>query len=280
MSEQLGAHLDLDTLADHLAGEVDAGGHLAACAGCAARLAELEAGEQMVVAALASLAAPALPADVADRLTAAFAAEAPGSGRPAATVTAISRRPRRAWLTAAAAGLVLFSGGAIGLSVLGGQSSVNDSSTGATALSAPEAGSFPTVNSGVDYSDAPAVAAGLPAVLAGTANPTVLRLADAAASSSTAQESVPAEESAPVTDDPLDRLRTAEGLADCLAALLPPQEPDVRPLAVDYASFNGEPALAVVLPDPDPTKVSVFVVSAGCTRAFDGTLFFTRLDRP
>jgi hypothetical protein len=70
------------------------------------------------------------------------------------------------------------------------------------------------------------------------------------------------------------------GLASCLAALLPPEEPDLRPLALDYASFGGAPALAVVLPDPDPAKLQVFVVGPGCSQADDGVLRFVRVARP
>lgn len=54
----------------------------------------------------------------------------------------------------------------------------------------------------------------------------------------------------------------------------------MRPLALDYARYRGMPALAVVLPDPDPAKVSVFVVGPDCSRNDDDTLFFTRLARP
>ena len=38
--------------------------------------------------------------------------------------------------------------------------------------------------------------------------------------------------------------------------------------------------MAVLLPDPDPAQVQVFVVAPTCTAGADGTLFFTRLPRP
>ena len=89
------------------------------------------------------------------------------------------------------------------------------------------------------------------------------------------------ESRAAAPDPALDRLRTADGLAACLAALLPPDDTSVRPLAVDYAAYQGQPALVVLLPADDaPEKVDVFVVGAGCTVGDDQTLFFTRLDRP
>ncbi len=83
-----------------------------------------------------------------------------------------------------------------------------------------------------------------------------------------------------VPEDGLAMLRTPEGLAACLSSLLPPDEPDLVPLAVDYATYAGQPALAVLLPDPDPAQVSVFVVGAGCSAEDDGTLFFLRAPRP
>ena len=277
-------HLDLDALADHLAGEQDAAVHLSTCAGCRARLAELEAADALVASVLATLPAPALPADVAarlDRLLADEHAPTAGDARPAASVLPLQRRPRRAWVPAAAAGVVLALGGLLGVSLLGegGERSplaAGTASDTAAAMPAPASGGFPTVSSGVDYADTSAVAEALPAVLSGTAPEAPLtRAADATGPREAAP---PTAESLSV--DPLARLRTPEGLADCLAALLPPEDPGLVPLAVDYASYAGEPAVAVLLPDPDPAVVSVFVVGASCTRDADGTLFFTRLERP
>jgi len=67
-------HLDLDRLADLLAGEGsdDDVAHVGQCSGCAGRLDELSVAEVEVAAALAALPAPPLPADLADRLTAAL----------------------------------------------------------------------------------------------------------------------------------------------------------------------------------------------------------------
>ena len=79
--------------------------------------------------------------------------------------------------------------------------------------------------------------------------------------------------------DPLTRLRAPDALADCLAALTGPGV-DTTPLALDYAAFEGRPALVVVLPSRQPDRVDVFAVGAGCRQGDDQTLFFTRLDRP
>jgi hypothetical protein len=168
-------------------------------------------------------------------------------------------------------------GGLVGWSVLNGSGSDSDD----TATSSAQAGAarsagdgLPRSDSGTDYGDDAAVRAALPGVLAGSAAAATMAAplpAPGAAQDSAASASVA---------DPLERLREPAGLASCLAALLPPEEPDVRPLALDYATYAGAPALAVVLPDPDPAKLSVFVVGPGCSQADDSTLRFVRVDRP
>ena len=287
-------HLDLDALADALAdvAEQDDARHLAACPSCTSRLAELRAAESRVVATLAALPAPPVPADLAARLTAALAAEPPLAApvRPA-VVTALpaQRSRRRAWLPAVAAGALLVTAGGLGLSLLGGPGGLaggNDSAD--TAASAQSGGAGGTValvqsSSGTDYADPEAVSAVLPDVLAGTAPPDALSAARTEGQPAPAAAGVPGGESTQDSagaPDPLARLRTPEGLEDCLAALLPPDEPDARPLALDYATYSGQPALAVVLPDPDPAQLSVFVVGAGCSRANDGLLYFVRVAKP
>ena len=313
-------HLDLDGLADHLAGEVDASRHLATCSGCTARLSELAGADHLVLAALRSLADLPLPAEVADRLSTALAAEPPLTGAPpvtsapastrtppvtgerasaaplsattlsATTLTAAreatvvpldDRRRRRVWVPAAAAGLVLAAGGLIGYAVVtGGQGSV-DTSTAAPGVADEAAesgarGGFPTVASGLDYGDAAAVTAALPTVLDGTADAGRLGAAPPPAAPDPAAAQAPAGS----TVDPLARLRDPVALADCLAAVLDPADPAEQPLALDYATYQGRPALAVFLPDPDPSRLSVFLVGPACSRADGDVRFFTRVVRP
>jgi len=81
-------------------------------------------------------------------------------------------------------------------------------------------------------------------------------------------------------DDPLARLRDPVALAGCLAVVLDPANPAERPLALDYATYRGRPALAIVLPDPDPARLSVFVVGPACSQADDDLQYFTRVPRP
>ena len=287
MSETTAGHLDLDALADTLAGEGDAAAsaHLASCSSCASRLRELEAAEQRVVAVLSTLPPPTVPADLADRLTAALAAEAPLDPTVAtsgASVTALPAREtsrRRTWLPAAAAAVLLASGAGIGWSMLSGGTGSDDADTAGRELLASE--------SGADYADPASLAASLPAVLAGDAGAarfTDSRSSDAAGAAGTTSEDAATTAEAPEAatlsaPDPLDRLRTADGLAACLAGLQD-DGAAVEPLALDYASYAGAPALAVLLPDPDPAKVAVFVVGAECAQADPQLLHYVRVDRP
>jgi hypothetical protein len=288
-------------------------GHLAGCPSCASRLAELRAAEARVVATLAALPPPPVPEDLAERLTSALSAETAGrgGGRGTGTVTALPARParaRRTWLPAAAAGVLLLSGAGLGLALLGdgGAEDGADSAADTTAAASATAGLLLT-SSGTDWADAQAVTEALPRVLAGSTDRVALLGDDdatdgeggdaagggsgeLAATQEDARQSRAAE-AAPAPDaqaaqapgavaDPLARLRTPTGLASCLAALLPPDQPDVQPLALDYAQYEGQPALAVLLPDPDPAQLSVFVVAPGCSQEDDGTLYFVRVPRP
>jgi hypothetical protein len=295
-------HLDLDALADALAGEGDDAAdaaHLASCASCTSRLAELAAAETRVVAVLSSLPPPQLPADLADRLTAALAAEGPL--RPAASTgvtTLAARRPRRNWLPAAAAAVLVLAGGGLGLALVKGGGVGGGADHAATsAADGDSAGSDLVLNSsGTDWSDADAIAAVLPSVLQGEAGEVSLDSTGGAAVGAEAQPLAETSEQARSSEDeattyatgpqvasapldPLARLRTPEGLASCLAGVLS-GEPDTSPVALDYAQWQGQPALAVLLPDPDPAVLAVFLVGPGCSQADAAVLHFVRVPRP
>lgn len=287
-------HLDLDALADALAGEADDAGsaHLGSCASCTSRLAELQAAEAGVLASLAALPDPPLPDGLAERLSAALAAEPPLSQGARSSVTALPQRaPRRRLLPAAAAAVLLVSGAGLGYALV--QGGAGDDAADTASEAAGGAAALPTSSSGTDYGDPGAVTAALPAVLSGTAAGTAGTAMDSAAgaakgqtqgapppadASRMAQLPAPAVAAAPV--DPLVRLRTPEGLDDCLAGVLPPDEPDLQPVALDYAQYQGAPALAIVLPDPDPAKLSVYVVGPQCAQEDAQVLTFLRVDRP
>ncbi len=292
-------HLGLDALAECLATPVPPasgfGRHLASCAGCTARLAELRDAEPAVAAALGSLPSLPLPDDVAERLDAVLrelGADVDTADPPMrATVTtlpipttATGRSPMR-WLTAAAAAVVLLAGGAFGIAQLTG---VDRGSTTASGGASTVLGLVRN-DTGTDYADRAALVAAVPSLLDGSASrgPAALSVpapavaapqADAkagAGSAGTAGTLAPEAGANREAADPLARLRTDAGLADCLLALLPPEEPDVSPLALDYGSYAGAPAMVVLLPGAASGKVDVFIVGPGCSRANDSTLFYT-----
>lgn len=323
-----GPHLDLDALADLLAGEGDDAqvAHVGSCAGCAGRLDELAAADAEVAALLAGLPAPAVPDDLAGRLQAAFDAEpalapdvreqsaapvAPASSTSSSTVTPFptAGSRRRTWLPAAAAGAVLLFGGVLGASLLDLPGGGDDAATSTAAEDAAGGGAgalddLVRSETGTDYAPDGTLAAALSGLLGGSAEPVTAPLAAAPEAAQPAEDAAattaapapvptpaPVAEGAPevltssgrasAPDPALDRLRTPEGLASCLAALLPPEDDSVRPLALDYAAYGGQPALVVVLPATGAAdKVDVFVVGAQCTLGDDRLLFFTRLDRP
>ena len=314
-------HLDLDALADALAarddgpGETDADAdrHLAGCASCTSRLAELAAAEARVVAALSTLPDPPLPAGLAERITAALEAEPPleaPAADPGATVTPLApARLRRRWLPAAAAAVLAVSGAGLGYTVLSGSGGADSADTstaaGAEADGRNEAQGAPVVgSSGIDWADPAAVDAALPQVLGVSTGssvstdsgavqaPAAPLTADAPAATTMQEGAAPGSggsRTAPLppgvalsSADPLAALRTPEGLASCVRALLSEQEraSGTQPLALDYASFKGSPALAVVLPDPDPDTVSAFIVGPGCREGNEDVLGYVRRPRP
>jgi len=123
--------------------------------------------------------------------------------------------------------------------------------------------------------EAPATA--LPLVLGGQARR--LSLEERAAPQSQQDADQPAAAAAPLPDE-LARLSTPEGLDACLSSLLAEQGAGVQPLAVDYARYDGQPALAVVLPDPEPASAAVYVVGSDCSAADPDLLLFRRAPLP
>jgi hypothetical protein len=147
-----------------------------------------------------------------------------------------------------------------------------------------------TLSTGTDYTRG-SLPAGLRLLLGGTAGSGTgasvsggtagdARTGEPSSGSAEVAPSISALSSPP--GDPLAGLRTSAGLARCLTALLDPgaDVEEVLPLAVDYASYEGQAALVVVLPADKPDKVDVYVVGAGCSPADAQLLYFTRLARP
>jgi hypothetical protein len=266
-------HLDLDVLADALAGTA-APEHLARCPACTAALEELRIASDQVASQLSALPPVPIPDDVAIRLTVPHA----DTGATVTTLPPASSRTQRRWLPAAAAGLVLLAGAGYGASQLGSGSGSGSSTSAGDAGAKRAAPEVDVVrnSSGADYTDRASLASALPSLLSGdaAARDTTLSLpAPAAGASAEANTQMAAA-------DPLARLRDNAGLAECLLALLPPEDPSVRPLAIDYATYKGAPAMVVVLPATVPDKLDVFVVGPECSRANDSTLFYTSVDKP
>ncbi len=286
-------HLDLDALADHVAGEGQRAAHLSSCAGCASRLDELATAQAPVTSALAALAAPAIPADVAARLDAALADLAPLPATPVTTLPVRQGFPR--WLAAAAAVAVVAGGIGTAVNAQRDRTSVTAGSADATAEAGPVRN-----ETGNDYADRAALAAAVGDLLAGTAVPAPAALSAetralpapaaglpgaAAASPDTASKDAVGgtsggQAAAAAPADPLAGLRTEAGLADCLRAVLPPEDPDLRPLALDYGSYRGTPALVLVLPGASSDALDVFVVGADCRADNDALLFYASVPAP
>jgi hypothetical protein len=259
-------HLDLDQLADVLAGDDAARPHLADCEQCRAELVRLEQALPAVTSALAGLPLPAPPADLDDRLARAL--------RPAPAVDLEQRRASRwvrpmAALSGIAAAAALVFGGIV---VLGDD---NDRSADQSTANSAES-ALKTSSTGSAYrKDGKLLAQQLPALLAGDA-PTDPKAPVPMLATKDARAAGGAEQAA---DDPLAQLRTTEGLASCLTALTPPGEV-VLPEAIDYATFEGNAALVVVLSTTKADRVDVFVVGPGCTAADPALLYFGRFNRP
>ncbi len=339
-------HLDLDALADILADGPSGAGdptdlgapadlgrspadrlaHLATCAGCAGRLAELEVAVGHVAGALASLPEPELPAGLAERLDAAMATQrartatdgtagrgtaGQGTATQGTATQAATSRPATAdvvplagrrngfarWLPIAggiAAAAALVFGG-----VLLTQKSGTSGSTASKAAARPPV----AVNStGASYGkDGKALAAALPTLLKGSSTEAFATPADASGKTTQAtppllsggaaepDNTVPSpsvgapkatpQRSVATAQDALAALRGTAGLSACLSGLTDPGDPGV-PLALDYASFDGKPAMVVILPSVKADKVDVYVVGAGCVAKDSQLLYFTRLRTP
>ena len=280
------AHPDVATLGELVEGSLSTGaavvlrGHLAVCAGCTADTASLRDALDRVADLLAGLPAPTMPAEVAARLDAVLAAAPPfGStdavtpeldrpvvpppgpvpagavGPPSASVTTLPsggrRRPRGTILAAAAASVLVLAGSGVFLSTVGGTSDQ-------PATSAPQAtlARGLVLASGTDYDEA-ALDAAVPGLLRGeSAGPAAER------ASGPEPLSAPADAGAPGPLPALTRLEDPTALQDCLSELS--GTATTTPLVLDYAAYQGAPALVVVLAGLSPDRVDVFVVGPGC----------------
>jgi hypothetical protein len=262
-------------------------------------LPELSAADDAFVAALlADLPELTMPADVAARLAnslSALASTEPALPAAASTVVPISAAaPATRWrnprMLQAAAVIVLVVGvGVVGLKVM----SSGTSGAPAPAAAAGSGGKDAVITtSGHAYtkvslaSDVQTLVAGHPLTTTGETpappptavptGPTAGALSSGTSSpvaspdSATVQTTGPAGTAASGTTT-AQRQATAglvastTAFAPCLAVIEDGLNPPVEPLAVDAGSYNGQPAVVVVLPgNDDPTSYDVWVVGPTC----------------
>jgi hypothetical protein len=261
-------HLDLEAMADALAAAEDGGAlpdHLGSCAACSTRFDALRAALGAVASDLAGL--PAVPPVPARLQRSVVPTTSPGAttvlpGTPVASLD--EARTRRTRLVLAASGLA-----AAAVLVVGGGLLLSHNATD-THSSATTAGGTESVrvhDSGADYTSPAALQAALPGLLS-----TPRAVPGKAATK-------PQHGVTSTATDRLARLRTPAGLHSCLASLTDPADTST-PLALDYATYKGTPALVVVLPSAKPSKLDIWVVGAGCTQLESNLLLYVKADRP
>lgn len=275
-------HLDLDRLADLEEGlltpdeETAAQTHLRDCDDCRSRKAQLDGTRSL----LSDLPPQEMPAAVAARVEAALAA------LPSTTIVPLSRTRRgwRAHPTAAGLGAAAAVAALIAALVVGRTSSHHPSSTaGGTAgtLGAASAGRTsiplppPTVT-GTKYTFRN-LARTVPPLLTPS---TALALAPKTTAGTAPQPSAGTGAEATVTPPPaLNRLFASPGaLEACVRGI--EGGPAAVPLAIDFATFEGAPAVVIVLPGLDEGKVDAWFVGPACTSTDVNLLRYRSLPAP
>jgi len=281
-------HLDADALADLDEGLLDrdhmasARAHVAGCPQCQAELAALTGVRERLAAAAE---VEPMPAEVVARLDRALAEVATEPASTAVTRSVIPlREPQRSaprglrWLQAAAVVVLVLAGGAVAVSALRGSdnngvATSSGSSDGKADQRAAADGSYPVTASGRHWTKE-SVTAGVPQLLAGTLGPTL------PPSSFSAQDDASGSAGAPreLAGVPAARLAGGPALADCVTELA---GGPATPLAVDLATFDGQPAAVVLLPGiGGPGRVDVWVVPPDCAQGKGQFLYYANVARP
>ena len=284
------SHVDAEALADLQEGLLDgpaadaATAHLAGCVACRADLAALDEVRDRLAGA--PDVGP-VPPDLVDRLDRALAGAAAEPALTAVGPTVVPLRapetkgPRGMRVLQIAAVLVLvLAGGAIGVSALNNSGGSNgDSATSAEAGGDASAGAadeatFPVTATGRDWTAA-SLQEAAPGLATGAIAPAAVGQLGAPAAPDDESKSSGNDSSRQLADAPAARLAGGPALADCATELA--GEP-VTPVAVDLASYEGQPAAVVLLPTPDdPSTVDVFVVKPECPPG--EFLYFVRVPR-
>lgn len=289
-------HATVEQLAAYAAGDLDATAaleveaHVLLCADCRADVTAV----QRIGADLAAVEQVTMPADVAARIDAALAAErsaaaAPATG-PVGDVLPMTRKrsgPSFAGLAAVAAGVALVA--AISVPLV-----TNDRGGSRTTA----AGDAPTkrLASRLDYdSDSPRTAlqlalsgrTGTPAAREAAAGVAEKARDDVVQSGAPMADAVAPPEALTLSGEVTQLQTDPARLAACLAALAVGVEPAPKPLLVDFAQFEGRPALIVVYPtvvrgEVRPDRVDFWAVGPRCgiTAGDDDVLHFARFGRP
>jgi hypothetical protein len=273
------ASVDWDRLADYAAGLLDGTpdaeqiAHLVQTdPGWAHAHEQLRAVDRLVVADLAALASTPepMPAEVAARLEAALAAEEHAGSRTVVSLDA--RRRRRHWAVAAgaiAAGVAALA--FIGPQVLGGGSAHEDLATSdaggngtgesVVAPAAPQESGLIVTASGVDY--------GRGSQFRANDQGKVSEFDEQPRSNA---EGTPPRSARLTVPPELARLNTAETRQDCLTAIV--GQYGGRPLSVDYARFEGKPALMVVLADAGNRPARMVAAGPDCGLGGDAKVLY------
>ncbi len=311
-------HLRAETVADHLEGllgpgeAAEADRHLALCPECWALREDLG----RLRAALASDSTVPMPASVAARIDLALAAEA--EARAAAGLSAGGRSPsgqdqtatqlvrapagsgprRRRWVPALGGALATIAIVVGALAVLPRLTSSHDENAQVAtaregrATSQNEAGggqadglspgpnasanAYGVVRSGRAYT-AYTLSAGVRELLAeqDTAALAAGRPPDGTASPASP---APSESRRPNSDAGLVQFTNQSTLTACIQSLV---KSNVVPIVVDLATYGGEPAAIIVLPDPaDSTSANVYVVGPNCGPGVSTPIATTTVRRP
>jgi hypothetical protein len=224
---------------------------------------------------LSSLPPVPMPPDVLARLNAALAAEA---GIRSGTVVPLDqarrqRRPSTRVLSAAAALVLVVAGG---YAVLRGQGTSGSDTSGSTAVAGAQPGTYAVEQTGTQYrTDAleaqvhTLVAHQTSTPAAETATPSVpptLSSLDASGRTPTASDSSGSAGTSVAVAAPLSSLvASSTSLQGCLTAVEDTAPATEHVVAVDAGTFDGQPALVVVVLSAETsTQFGVFIVSPAC----------------
>ena len=265
-------HLELDQLADldedllAPAETAAAEGHLAGCGECRQRRADIRATRAL----LSTLPPVSMPTEVATRIDAALTA------LPSTTIVplAAKRRSWRAHPTMAGLGAAATVAALVGALVVARASSHHPNSTGGAGETAGAAAPRsqlalpPATTSGTKYT-----AANLGSTVPQLLGPrTALGIQTAPTKPSTGSAPNGTSAKSPAVPASLTRLYTSSSALESCVLKVEEGGPVVQPLAIDFATYQGKPALLIVLPplpSAPPGTVGAWFVGPNCDGSFD-----------